>query len=94
MFGASVTSEDNFQVYYKNNAYGSVYLIPWRGGVLVFCRLSPFLQNRGDIKKCALDVMRDFVGKVQQAARKPQIRQEMIIKMDEQGKWKNVSNEE
>jgi hypothetical protein len=38
--------------------------------------------------------MRDLVGKVERRARKPWITQEMISKMDEQRKWKNVNNKE
>jgi hypothetical protein len=34
-----------------------------------------------------------LVGKVERRARKPWITQEMISKMDEQRKWKNVNNE-
>jgi hypothetical protein len=47
-----------------------------------------------NIKKCVLDTMSDLVGKVERRARKPWITQEMISKMDEQRKWKNVNNEE
>ena len=36
----------------------------------------------------------DFVGKVEKRARKPRITQEMISKMGERRKWKNVNNEE
>jgi hypothetical protein len=36
----------------------------------------------------------DLVGKVEKRARKPRITQEMISKMDERRKWKNVNNEE
>jgi uncharacterized membrane-anchored protein len=38
--------------------------------------------------------MSDLVGKVERRASKPWITQEMISKMDEQRKWKNVNNEE
>jgi hypothetical protein len=38
--------------------------------------------------------MSDLVGKVERRARKPWITQEMISKMDERRKWKNVNNEE
>jgi hypothetical protein len=38
--------------------------------------------------------MSDLVGKVKRRATKPWITQEMISKMDEQRKWKNVNNEE
>jgi len=41
-----------------------------------------------------LDTTSDFVGKVEKRARKPCITQEMIIKMGERRKWKNVNNEE
>jgi hypothetical protein len=37
--------------------------------------------------------MSDLVGKVERRARKPRITQEMISKMAEQRKWKNVNNE-
>jgi hypothetical protein len=47
-----------------------------------------------NIKKCMLDTMSDLVGKVERRVRKPWITQEMISKMDEQRKWKNVNNEE
>jgi hypothetical protein len=47
-----------------------------------------------NIKKCMLDAMSDLVGKVEKKARKPWITQEMISKMDERRKWKNVNNEE
>jgi hypothetical protein len=38
--------------------------------------------------------MSDLVGKVEKRARKPWITQEMISKMDERRKWKNVNTEE
>jgi pyruvate formate-lyase activating enzyme-like uncharacterized protein len=38
--------------------------------------------------------MSDLVGKVERRARKPWITQEMISKMDERRKWKNLNNEE
>jgi hypothetical protein len=38
--------------------------------------------------------MSDLVGKVERRARKPQITQEMISKMDERRKWKNANNKE
>jgi hypothetical protein len=38
--------------------------------------------------------MSDLVGKVERRPRKPWITQEMISKMDERRKWKNVNNEE
>jgi hypothetical protein len=47
-----------------------------------------------NVKKCVLDTMSDLVGKVERRARKPWITQEMISKMDERRKWKNVNNEE
>ena len=43
------------------------------------------------IKECVLDTISDLVGKVEKRARKVWITQEMIIKMDERGKWKNVN---
>jgi hypothetical protein len=38
--------------------------------------------------------MSDLIGKVERTARKPWITQEMISKMIERRKWKNVNNEE
>ena len=46
------------------------------------------------IKECVLDTISDLVGKVEKRARKPGITQEMISKMDERRKWKNVNTEE
>jgi hypothetical protein len=46
------------------------------------------------MKKYVLDTVSDLVGKVERRARKPRITQEMISKMDERRKWKNVNNEE
>jgi len=47
-----------------------------------------------NIKQCVLDTISDLVGKVEKRARKPWITQEMISKMDEQRKLKNVKTEE
>ena len=47
-----------------------------------------------NIKECVLDTISDLVGKVEKRARKPWITQEMISKMDERRKWKNVNIEE
>jgi len=41
-----------------------------------------------------LDTINDLVGKVEKRARKPRIIQDMISKMGERRKWKNVNNEE
>jgi hypothetical protein len=41
-----------------------------------------------------LDTISDLVGKIEKRARKPRITREMIIKLDERKKWKNVSTEE
>ena len=41
-----------------------------------------------------LDTISDLVGKVEKRARKPWITQEMINKMDERRKWKNINTEE
>jgi hypothetical protein len=38
--------------------------------------------------------MSDLVGKVERRARKPWITQEMISKLDELRKWKNVNKED
>ena len=46
------------------------------------------------IKECVLDTIIYLVGKVEKSARKPWITQEMISKMDERMKWKNVNTEE
>jgi hypothetical protein len=47
-----------------------------------------------NIKECVLDTISDLVGKVEKRARKPWITQEMISKIDERWKWKNVNPEE
>ena len=47
-----------------------------------------------NIKECVLDTISDLVGKVEKRVRKPWITQEMISKMDERRKWKNVNTEE
>ena len=47
-----------------------------------------------NIKECVLDTISDLVGKVVKRARKSRITQEMISKMDERSKWKNVNTEE
>jgi len=47
-----------------------------------------------NIRECVLDTISDLVGKVEKRARKPWIKQEMISKMDERKKWKNVNTEE
>ena len=47
-----------------------------------------------NIKECMLDIISDLVGKDEKRARKPWITQEMINKMGERRKWKNVNNEE
>jgi len=47
-----------------------------------------------NIKECVLDTVSDLVGKVEKIARKQWITQEMISKMDERRKWRNVNTEE
>ena len=47
-----------------------------------------------NIKECMLDTLSDLVSKVEKRARKPWITKEMISKMGERRKWKNVNNEE
>ena len=47
-----------------------------------------------NIKECVLDTISDLVGKVEKRARRPWITQEMISKIDERRKWKNVNTEE
>ena len=47
-----------------------------------------------NIKECVLDTISDLVRKVKKRARTPWITQEMISKMDERRKWKNVNTEE
>jgi type I site-specific restriction endonuclease len=46
------------------------------------------------IKGCVLDTISDLVGKVEKRARKTWITQEIISKMDERRKWKNINTEE
>jgi len=47
-----------------------------------------------NIKECVLDNISALLGKVEKRARKPWITQEMISKIDERRKWKNVNTEE
>jgi hypothetical protein len=47
-----------------------------------------------NIVECVLDTTSDLTGKVKNKARKPWITHEMISKMDERRKGKNVSTEE
>ena len=47
-----------------------------------------------NINKCVLDILRDLVGKFEKSARKPWITQDMISKIGERRKWKNVNTEE
>jgi len=47
-----------------------------------------------NIEECVLDTISVLVGKVKRRGRKPWTTQEMISKMDEQRKWKNVNTEE
>jgi len=47
-----------------------------------------------NMKECVLHTVSDLVGKVEKRARKPWNTQEMISKMDERRKWKNVNTEE
>jgi type I site-specific restriction endonuclease len=47
-----------------------------------------------NIKECVLDTLSDLVRKVEKRARKLWITQEIISKMDERRKWKNVNTEE
>jgi DNA primase catalytic subunit len=46
-----------------------------------------------NIKKCPLDTVSEYVGKVEKRARNPWITQEIISKIDERRKWKRVNNE-
>jgi len=46
------------------------------------------------ITECVIDTINDLVGKVEKRARKPWITQEMMSKIDERRKWKNVNNVE
>jgi hypothetical protein len=47
-----------------------------------------------NIKECVLDTIGDLAGKVEKRARRQWITQEMMRKMDERRKWKNVNSEE
>jgi hypothetical protein len=47
-----------------------------------------------NIKECVLDTISELVGKVEKRARKPLITKEIISKMDEGRKRKNVNTEE
>jgi hypothetical protein len=57
------------------------------------CESGKMEVQRNNIKKCLLDTMSDWVGKVETKVRTPWITQEMITKIDEYRKWKNVNNE-
>jgi hypothetical protein len=46
------------------------------------------------MKEWVLGTISDLVGKVDKGAKKKWITQEMISKMDERRKWKNVNTEE
>jgi hypothetical protein len=46
------------------------------------------------IKECVLDIISDLIGNVEKRAKKPWITQEMVSKMDERRKWKNVNTKE
>ena len=58
------------------------------------CEVGMLKCSGKNIKECVLDIITDLVGKVEKRARKPWITQEMISKMDERRKWKNVNTEE
>jgi type I site-specific restriction endonuclease len=45
-------------------------------------------------KLSVLDTLSEVVGKVEKIAKKPWITQEMISKVDERRRWKNVNTEE
>jgi len=47
-----------------------------------------------NIQECVLDTVSDLFGKVEKRARKPWITHEIISKMDERRKWKNVNTAE
>ena len=47
-----------------------------------------------NIKECVLNTLSDLGGDVEKRARKPWITKEMISKMDERRRWKNVNTEE
>jgi len=47
-----------------------------------------------NINECVLGTVSDLVGKVEKRARKPWITQEMISKIYERRRWKNVNTEE
>jgi hypothetical protein len=50
--------------------------------------------ERKNIKECVLDAISDMVGKEEKRSRKPWITREMMGKIDERRKWKNVNTEE
>jgi type I site-specific restriction endonuclease len=47
-----------------------------------------------NIKECVLYTISDLVGKVEKRAKKLWITQEMMSKIDDRRKWKNVNTEE
>ena len=58
------------------------------------CEIGNAEMQWKNIKECVLDTISDLVAKVETRARKPWITQEVISKMDERRKWKNVNTEE
>ena len=62
--------------------------------IAIECETGNLKIRWNNIKECVLDTISDLVGKVKKRARKPQITQEMLSKMDERRKWKNVNTEE
>jgi len=75
---------------------------------LIFAKICTRVKNLGaircvsgnadvqwnNINKCVLDTVSDLVGKFENRERKPWIKQDMISKMGERRKWKNVDTEE
>jgi len=60
----------------------------------IWCDSGNAEEQRNNIKECLLDTISDLVRKVEKRARKPWITQEMISKMGERRKLKNVNTEE
>jgi len=60
----------------------------------VECEIENMKVQWKNINKCMIDTMSDLIGKVEKRGRKPWITGEMMGKMVERGKWRNVNNEE
>jgi hypothetical protein len=56
------------------------------------CENMNVVARLSSMKECLLDTLSDSVGTVERTARKPWITQEIISKINERKKWKNVNS--